>query len=59
MGMKVIRDKTPTASGPVFSPDGRANAAVIKLLSDHLGVPKSRLVIVRGLSSRLKTVQVL
>jgi hypothetical protein len=26
MGAKVIRDKTPAASGPVFSPDGRANA---------------------------------
>ena len=34
MGTKVIRDKTPTASGPVFSPDGRANAVYLNELFD-------------------------
>jgi hypothetical protein len=34
MGAKVIRDKTPTASGPVFSPDGRANAVYLNELFD-------------------------
>jgi len=34
MGAKVIRDKTPTASGPVFSPDGRANAVYLNDLFD-------------------------
>jgi hypothetical protein len=34
MGHKVIRDKTPTASGPVFSPDGRANAVYLNELFD-------------------------
>ena len=28
--------------------DGKANAAVIKLLSEHYGVSKSRVVIVKG-----------
>jgi hypothetical protein len=34
MGAKVIRDRTPTASGPVFSPDGRANAVYLNELFD-------------------------
>lgn len=34
MGAKVIRDKKPTASGPVFSPDGRANAVYLNELFD-------------------------
>ncbi|MEK6694833.1 MAG: hypothetical protein AABY67_05700 [Nitrospirota bacterium] len=34
MGAKVIRDKTPTASGPVFSPDGRASAVYLNELFD-------------------------
>jgi hypothetical protein len=34
MGAKIIRDKTPTASGPVFSPDGRANAVYLNELFD-------------------------
>lgn len=35
--------------------DGKANAAVIKLLSKALGVPKSRLSLVRGQTSRDKS----
>ena len=34
MGTKVIRDKIPTASGPVFSSDGRANAVYLNELFD-------------------------
>ncbi len=34
MGAKVIRDKIPIASGPVFSPDGRANAVYLNELFD-------------------------
>jgi hypothetical protein len=34
MGTKVIHDKIPTASGPVFSPDGRANAVYLNELFD-------------------------
>lgn len=32
--VKVIRNKTPTVSGPVFSPDGRANAVYLNELFD-------------------------
>ncbi len=38
--------------------DGQANAAVIELLAKHFGVPKSRIEIVRGHTSRLKVVRV-
>jgi hypothetical protein len=34
MGAKVIRDRTPTASGPVFAPDGRANSLYLNELFD-------------------------
>lgn len=37
---------------------GKANAAVIKLLSKALGVPKSRLELVRGATSRDKVFRV-
>lgn len=39
--------------------DGKANAAVLKLLSKYLKIPKSRLSIVRGLKSKNKIIEVL
>ena len=38
----------------VVPEDGKANKAVVKLLADALGVAKSRLVLVRGATSRDK-----
>ena len=38
--------------------DGRANSSVIRLLSDHFGVPKRSITIVRGHSGRKKLVEV-
>lgn len=38
--------------------DGAANDGVIKLLSEHFGVPKSRITILRGHTSRSKLVEV-
>ena len=38
--------------------DGRANAALLDLLADTLGIAKSRLSIVRGLTARDKVVAV-
>jgi len=38
---------------------GKANAAVVKLLSKALGVPKTRLQLVRGQTARDKTFRVL
>ncbi len=49
------RLKIAVTSPPV---DGEANAAVIELLAKALGVPKSRVEIVAGTSSRRKTVRV-
>ena len=37
---------------------GKANQAVIKALSGHLGVPSSRLTISLGLTSRNKVIEV-
>jgi len=42
----------------VVPEDGKANAAVLKLLAKALGVPKSRLEIVRGHTARDKVVRV-
>lgn len=38
--------------------DGAANAAVVRLLGDLLGVPKSRVTIVAGQTSRRKRVRI-
>jgi uncharacterized protein (TIGR00251 family) len=41
------------------APDkGKANQAVIKTLSDHLGVPPSRITISSGHASRNKTIEI-
>ncbi len=37
--------------------DGKANEALIKLLSEYFNIPKSKIKIVRGLTSRKKTVR--
>lgn len=42
----------------VVAEAGKANEMVLKLLSKALGVPKSRLCIVKGLTSREKVIQV-
>ena len=38
--------------------DGQANEALIKLLSKHYGVPKSRVKIIRGHTGRHKIVEI-
>jgi uncharacterized protein (TIGR00251 family) len=38
--------------------EGKANQAVIKLLAEHFGVPKSRVTILSGFSSKNKVVEV-
>ena len=37
--------------------DGAANRALIALLSDHLGIPKSRITIQSGESARVKVLR--
>jgi uncharacterized protein len=38
--------------------DGAANEALVALLADHLHIPKRAIQIVRGATSRLKTVEI-
>ena len=38
--------------------DGQANTALIKLLAKHLEVPKSRIKIIRGQTSKHKIIEV-
>lgn len=38
--------------------DGKANAAVIRLLAEHLGVTRSRIELAAGATSRLKRFRV-
>ncbi|MFA6427268.1 MAG: DUF167 domain-containing protein [Candidatus Magasanikbacteria bacterium] len=37
--------------------DGKANEALIELLSEHFNLPKSKIKIVRGLTSKNKIIQ--
>ncbi len=50
-GVLTVRVSEPAA-------DGRANAAVIDMLAQHFGVPKSAVILVRGLASRRKIVEI-
>jgi len=38
--------------------DGKANAAVCKVVADALGVPKTAVTVVRGHTARTKTLEV-
>ncbi len=38
--------------------NGKANEAMLRLLSKHLGVPPSRLTVIRGATSRNKLVEI-
>lgn len=42
----------------VVPEDGKANAAVVKLLAKALGIAKSRLVLIRGATSRDKVFRI-
>jgi uncharacterized protein YggU (UPF0235/DUF167 family) len=39
--------------------DGKANAAVIRLLAEHLGVPRSRIELASGAASRTKRFRII
>lgn len=39
--------------------EGRANEALVELLSEHFGIPKSRIAIARGGASRKKFVDII
>lgn len=48
--------KIKLTSPPV---DGKANEALVEILSDHFDVPKSSVLIKRGETSKLKTIEIL
>ena len=57
---RIIRDNDDILIYTTTAPeDGKANAAVTKLLARALGLPKSRLELVRGQTSRDKCFRVL
>jgi hypothetical protein len=39
--------------------DGKANAAVVRLLADYLGVPRSRIELASGATSRTKRFRII
>ena len=39
--------------------EGKANAAVVKLLAEHLGVPRSRIELASGAASRTKRFRII
>jgi uncharacterized protein (TIGR00251 family) len=39
--------------------DGRANAAVVELLATHFGVPQKNVIVVSGVRSRYKQIDIL
>ena len=53
-------DETERLKVRVTAPpaDGKANAAVVELLSEAIGVPKSAITIERGDTARSKTIRV-
>ncbi len=53
-----VEDEAIRVYVTVVPEDGKANAAVQKLLAKALGVPKSRLELVRGQTSRDKTFRI-
>ncbi len=44
--------------GPRRDPDGKANAALCAFVAERAGVPRSRVSVVRGMTSRDKVVRV-
>lgn len=54
----VVEDEAIRVYTTTVPEDGKANIAVMKLLAKALGVPKSRLVLIRGQTSRDKVFQV-
>jgi uncharacterized protein YggU (UPF0235/DUF167 family) len=69
----VVRVKPGSRKGPLVEVDdegqltvyvperaveGKANEAVVKLLANHLGVPRSRLELISGATSRVKRFRV-
>jgi uncharacterized protein len=53
-----IEDSTFSVSVRELPIDGKANAAVIRALADHFGIPKSRVILLSGETSKHKYISV-
>jgi uncharacterized protein len=53
-----VRENMLTARVGAPPVDGRANVALCRLLADALGVPRSRVTVIRGQTAREKVVRV-
>jgi uncharacterized protein YggU (UPF0235/DUF167 family) len=73
-GTVVVRVKPGSKKGPLVETgadgeltiyvreqavDGKANAAVVRLLADYLGVPRSRIELASGATSRTKRFRII
>ena len=64
LGHKASRDRIVVEEGQIrvyvttVPEDGKANAAVQKILAKALGIPKSRLTLIRGQTSRDKVFRI-
>jgi|KBSMisStandDraft_5_1062788.scaffolds.fasta_scaffold178448_2 hypothetical protein len=56
-GLTLLADGSYQASVHAPAQDGKANAALIALLSRHFSLPKSRIEILRGATARKKLIQ--
>jgi uncharacterized protein len=57
--VEVDADGALTVYVPERAVEGKANEAVVKLLAQHLGVPRSRVELVSGATSRVKRFRVI
>ncbi len=57
-GVKRMDDGTFEVRVDERAERGRANKRLLDIMSRHLGVPRSKLVLVRGAKSRYKTIMV-
>lgn len=53
-----IDEDTLKVSVTAIAEEGKANKALIELLSDELNIPKSQIEIVRGLTAKIKQVKI-
>ena len=58
VGVKKLPDDSYAVAVRARAVDGLANEAVILALAEHFGVPKSRVKIVRGATSKVKWIEI-
>lgn len=52
--IEILKDGTYKIKTPIAPEKGRANKAVVEILANHLGIPKSYIQLIRGASSSHK-----